>query len=103
IRTRFGAPRFAGTAGHLAYVRLVFVGREAVERLGDGIEAHERVGGPVGEPHLVLVVDVHRVRVRDAGQLPFAPGAAHRVVHSYLPRVPVAHPHTPFGIGPDAA
>src|SRR4051794_25343449 len=71
IRSRFGAPRFAGTARHLAHVRLVLVGGEAVELLGDGIEANERVGGPVGEPHLVLVVDVHRVRVRDAGQLPF--------------------------------
>ncbi len=52
---------------------------------------------------LSCAIDPHRVGVRVAGQLPFAPGPGCRVVHAHLPGVPVAHPDSPARVRPQAA
>ena len=54
----------------------VAVRRIARERLGHRVEPHDRIRAPVGEPHLVVRIDPHRVRARVAGQLPLAPACA---------------------------
>src|SRR6267142_7289695 len=54
----FTAPGFAGPAVELAHIRARFVARERVELFGHGIEAHDRVGAEIGEPDLILVVDI---------------------------------------------
>src|SRR4051794_23442865 len=52
-----GAPGFPGASKHLAH-RGAF---EALELLARRIEAQNTVGGEIGEPDLVLVVDINRV------------------------------------------
>src|SRR5215469_9094360 len=48
-----------------------------------------------------MIVDEYRVRMRVlARQPPFAPLMRGRVEHADLSRVPLAHPDTPFRIGP---
>src|SRR5947207_2648013 len=54
----FAAPGFARPAIELAHVRARFVARECVELFRHGIEAQNRVGAEIGEPDLVLVVDI---------------------------------------------
>ena len=55
------APDFARPAEHLAHRGAALVAREALEFFGRRIEAHDGVGEPVGDPDLVLVVDIDRV------------------------------------------
>src|SRR3979411_1827467 len=72
------------------------------ECLRRGIEAHERVAAPFGDPHDIGVVDVHGVGHRAIPrQLPLLPGRA--VVAGELSRVPLADPNAAFGVTPDAA
>src|SRR5207302_4486720 len=58
ILAGFAAPRFAGTAEHLADVGGTLVAREGGVGFGCGVEALDRIRLPVGRPHPVLVVDI---------------------------------------------
>src|SRR5256884_4368875 len=72
------------------------------ERFRRGIETHERIGVPFGDPDNVGVIDEHGVRLGPAtGELPFFPSS--RVVAGQLSRVPFAHPHATPRVTPDAA
>src|SRR4029453_13712854 len=67
----FAAPGFAGTAVELAHIRARFVAGECVELFRHGIEAQNRVRPEIGDPDLVLVVDIDGIGARIvAGQLP---------------------------------
>ena len=70
----------------------------------DGIEAHDRVGAEIGEPDLVLVVDIDRIGARIvARQLPGLPGAVGGIVHRHVAAVPFADPDPALGIRPHPA
>src|SRR2546427_12083550 len=73
-------PYLAGTPKELAYVRVRRREGARRERLGGGIEAHERARRPLGDPADARVVDEHRVghRARPP-ELPLLP-PARRVV-----------------------
>src|SRR6476659_5724425 len=60
----FAAPGFAGSAVELAHIGARFVARECVELFRQGIEAQDRVGAEIGEPDLVLVVDIDGIGAR---------------------------------------
>src|SRR6266576_1648655 len=85
IGTGLGAPRFAGTAEHLANIGVIAIRWEAIEFFSRRIEVHDRVCAPVGEPNLVAVVDPDRISMRGARQLPFAPRIRRGIVHTHLP------------------
>src|SRR3546814_3357380 len=69
------------------------VAREAFETLGLRIEAQHRVGAEVGDPDLVGLVDIDRVRTRlVAGEFPGLPVAGRRFVAAELARTPFADP-----------
>src|SRR5476651_630671 len=101
---RLGAPDFAGTSVQLTDIGARLVGREGEEGLAPRIEAQDRVGGEVGEPYRVGLVDVDGIGAWPAaGQLPALPAAVPRIVHAQVAAVPFADPEAPLAVGPDAA
>src|SRR6185503_2514028 len=73
------------------------------ELLGVRIESDDGVRAEVGEPHDVLVIDVHRVRHRVAGELPLASSpsrSALRLEHADLAGIPLTDPDTVVGSTP---
>src|SRR5712691_8879686 len=61
IRSGFPAPRLARPSQHLAHVRALLVAWERRVGFSLGIEALDGVGGPIGGPDAILVVDVDRI------------------------------------------
>src|SRR6185295_16834390 len=93
------APHLAGAAEHVAHRGAALVRREAVELLGRGIKTQYRVGDEVGDPHLVLVVDIDRIAAAPAfRQREGLPGPAFRVVTGELAGMPEADPQQPLGV-----
>src|SRR5688572_10636205 len=94
-------------AGHAAELR--DVGRGAVghgrERLRHRIESHDGLSPRVGEPDLVVMIDVHGVSSRgvSTGELPLAPLAVRRVVDANLAHIVLGDPEPTRRIGPDPA
>src|SRR5262245_44597935 len=71
---RLRRPHLALAAVDLAYAGAAAARLEGLELLGRGVEAHHRLARPLGDPHLVGLVDVHRVDLRLlAGRLPRLP------------------------------
>src|SRR4051812_49402811 len=102
--TRFGAPYLTRTSVELADVGAGLVGREGKEGLALGIETYDGIGGEVGEPDDVGVVDVDGIGAWPlARQLPLLPAAVSRVVHRDVPAVPFADPQPALAVGPHAA
>src|SRR5581483_11081802 len=97
-------PDLAGAAVELAHVGAAPVAGEALECLRRRIEAHDGIVGPVGEPDLVLVVDIDGVAARAGiGDRPDLPLLLERIVAADLAAVPEAHPQQPLGVRPYAA
>src|SRR6476619_313732 len=95
IGTGLGAPYLAAAPVELTYIGSRLVAREDVELLRLRIEAHDRVGRKIGEPDLVLVVDIGGVSARTrARQLPRLPGAIGGIVQRDVAAVPLADPKT---------
>src|ERR1051325_6042170 len=95
----FRRPHFAAATEDLADVRARPVAREGLEALRLRVEAHHGVRAEVAQPDLVLVVDVHRVRLRMvARQLPRLPLAALRIEAAHVARVPLADPDAPLRV-----
>ncbi len=89
------SPDFALTTEELADIRPGRWQAERLKALARGIEAHEGVGGEVGEPDEVGVVDVDGVRLRVvAGKPPFTLAVRARVVGGDLAGVPLADPES---------
>src|SRR5215468_2740816 len=104
IGARLAAPRLARPPQHLAHACALLVAWEAFETLGHWVEAQHRVGGEVGDPDLVLVVDIDRVAAELADwQLPQAPPLGGGVVIADRAGMPEAHPEAPLRIRPHAA
>src|SRR5690349_6289784 len=77
----FGEPDLAGASQDLAHVGAAARQGEALELLARGIEAEDRVAGPLAGPHLVAVVHVDGIGVRVVGgRLVRAPLLLRRVV-----------------------
>src|SRR5688572_7849103 len=77
---------------------------EALELPGRRIEAQHHLRGPLGGPHLVGLVDVHRVDVRVvAGRLPFRPLPRLRLIAAQVAGVPFSDPDIALRVGPYAA
>src|SRR5476649_119649 len=101
---RLGAPDFAGTSVQLTDIGARLVGREGEEGLAPGIKAQDRVGGEVGEPDCVGLVDIDGIGARPvAGQLPALPAAILGIVQAHVAAVPFTDPETSPAVGPDAA
>src|SRR5437763_608249 len=89
VHARHRAPHFVGAAEQLAHFGVGLAVAEALERLRCWIEAHQRVGGPFGEPDDVVLVYVDGVGLRAAaGELPLAPGSCDRIEAAQLAGVP---------------
>src|SRR5689334_24219020 len=99
----FGEPDLAGASQDLAHVGAAARQGKALELLARGIEAEDRVAGPLAGPHLVAVVHVDGIGVRVVGgRLVRAPLLLRRVVHRDVAARPLAHPDAPAAIAPDA-
>src|SRR5262249_15419670 len=104
LGARLAAPGLAVPAEHLAHIGTALVARERGVALGHRIEALDRVGGPVGRPHPVLVVDIDRVGARLAlRHREVRPDLLLRVVAAEAAGVPEARPQHALGVRPDAA
>src|SRR6185295_8554951 len=78
----FCAPGFAGPAQHLADLRAALAARERLEFLRGRVEADNGIGQEVGQPNLVLLVDIDGVAsaARIARQQPRLPILRGRLV-----------------------
>src|SRR6185369_9758614 len=77
----FRAPDFAGPAEQLPHLGVGAVAGKALEAFGLRIEAHDGIGAEIGQPHLVLVIDIDGIGFRPlARQAPAAPGVRRRIV-----------------------
>src|SRR5215204_5740980 len=101
----FGAPGLAGAAQHLPHLRATLTARESLELLRHRIEPDDGVGHEVGQPDLVLLVDMDRIAAAAgvARQEPGLPSLGRRIVAADLAGVPEADPEQALGVGPDAA
>src|SRR5438034_1399878 len=103
VVARLRGPDLARPAEDLPDVRAPPVAREHLELLGGRLEADDRVGAEVAEPHDVLLVHVHGVRARAlAGQPPHLPRLRPRIVHAHVAGVPLADPDPALAVGPHA-
>src|SRR3989454_633595 len=103
VVARLRGPNLARPAEDLPDVRAPLVAREHLELLGGRLEADDRVGAEVAEPHDVLLVHVHGVRARAlAGQPPRLPRLRPRIVHAHVAGVPLADPDPALAVGPHA-
>src|SRR5262245_10172545 len=95
VRCGLCSPDLPGPAEELADVARRVWQREGLEDLGRGIETHERIVPEIGQPHLVRVVDIHRISLRAISrEAPLSPFAARGVIHRHLARVPLADPNS---------
>src|SRR3546814_233497 len=103
VGARLRRPDLALAPQHLPHGGIPAVAREAFETLGLRIEAQHRVGAEVGDPDLVGLVDIDRVRTRlVAGEFPGLPVAGRRFVAAELARTPFADPQPSVAVRPDA-
>src|SRR5690606_13609595 len=103
VGTGFRAPRFPCAPEHLAHVGVGPVAREAAKRLVCRLEADDRIGCEIGEPHLVAFIDVNRIGLRPgAWELPALPSFGGRVVHADVAGIPFADPQPAGAVGPYA-
>jgi hypothetical protein len=75
------------------------------ERLSCWVEPHQHVCAEVADPHLVLIIDIHGVRLWfGTGQPPLTPLIARWIEDGQLTGVPLTHPDAtwqpwaPFGV-----
>src|SRR5215471_524521 len=102
-RARFAAPGLTRTAEHLPHARSPLVAWKRLETLRHRIETLDRVRGPVGRPHAILVVDINGVGA--GGVLRHhidLPTLCRGIVATDAAAVPQAHPQHALGIRPDA-
>src|SRR3990172_7953889 len=100
----FRSPDLAGAAIELAHARASVVAGETRELLGLRIEPHDRVCPEIRKPDIIVLVHIHGVGPgRAAGKLPAFPRPAFRIVHAYLPRIPLADPNPSLRVRPHAA
>src|SRR6266487_3885239 len=64
LGARFGNPCLTLAAEHLTHVGVFPITSKALELLGCRIKAHDGIGCPLREPHLVIGIDPHGVRTR---------------------------------------
>src|SRR6266511_5165987 len=100
----FGAPDLTPPTEKLAHVGRRARQAHRGEPCGARVEADQRVGAEVAEPHDVARIDEDRIRLRArARELPFAPAAPPRIEHPELAGVPLAHPDPAARVRPDTA
>ena len=96
-----GRPHLAAASVDLANLSGLGREREGLERLGEGVEAMDRVAAEVTHPHVIDRIDEDGVRRRiGAGQPPQVPGARSRRVPAELAGVPLADPDRARGVLP---
>src|SRR3954447_20119531 len=101
---RFCDPCLALAALHLTHVGIFAIAREALELLGYGVEAHNRVRCPVGQPNLIIRIHPYRIGSGFlAGKLPLLPSLVHWIVDADVSGVPLTDPQPPFRIRPHTA
>src|SRR5262245_26892635 len=104
INAGLRTPHLAWPAEQLTDRCATLVARETVEGFARRIESHDGIGHEIGDPDLVVVVDIDRVTAALAlRQAPDFPRLVHRIVATDFSRIPEAHPQQPLGIRPDAA
>src|SRR4029434_4206744 len=102
VDTGFGTPHFSGSAEQLTYRCATLVARKAFECFGGRIKTVDGMGGEIGNPHLVIVVDINCVAAALAlRQAPDLPGLVHRIISTDFAAVPETHPQKALGIRPD--
>src|SRR5262245_14482257 len=104
INAGLRTPHFARPTEQLTNRCATLVARETVEGFARRVEPHDGIGHEIGDPDLVVVIDVDRVTATFAlREAPDFPRLVHRIVATDFARIPEAHPHQPLGIRPDAA
>src|SRR4029453_14437655 len=101
VDTGFGTPHFSGSAEQLTYRCATLVARKAFECFGGGIKTVDGIGGEIGNPHLVIVVDINCVAAALAlRQAPDLPGLVHRIISTDFAAVSETPPQKPLEIRP---
>src|SRR5215469_2481950 len=97
----FGAPDFALASGELSYPGVAIRQRKRLELLRVGVEAQDRVGTPVADPHGIGLVDIDGVGLRTVSrQVPARPRLGLAAVAEEVAAVPAGDPEAAAAVAP---
>src|SRR5262245_39772872 len=103
LGARFRDPCLTLAAEHLTHIGVFAIARKALELLGCGIKAHDRIGRPLREPDFVVGIDPHGVGARlRAWKLPLLPTLVAWIIDTDVAGVPLTDPQPAFRIRPHA-